>query len=62
MKTFTIKEIATKTKKDRSTVLRWIGKNLFPNAKLRQAPSGEYWEIPVSDFERFEMPKRGGKR
>jgi hypothetical protein len=60
--TITIAELAKKYKKDRSTVLRWVERSLFPNARLEESPAGSYWLIPVSDTEGFDPPKPGRKK
>lgn len=57
-----ISEIAKKFKKDRTTVLRWIERGLFPNAEILENPLGNYWVIPESDLKNFVIPKRGGKK
>ena len=61
-KTLTIAEIAEHYKRDRSTVLRWIEQNHFPNARLVESPVGNYWEIPASDTKNFNPPARGRKK
>jgi hypothetical protein len=60
--TLTIAEIAKKYQKDHSTVLRWVERNLFPNARLEASPAGSYWLIPVSDTDGFDPPKPGRKK
>lgn len=46
----TIAEIAEKENIDRSTVLKRIQRNLYPNARRVKSPVGEYWVIPDSDL------------
>lgn len=58
----TIAQIARQYNRDRSTVLRWVEGNRFPNAVKRETPAGEFWEIPSRDLKGFEMPKRGPKK
>ena len=41
------------------TARAWLGKNLFPNAKLEETISGRVWLLPESDLENFEPPKTG---
>lgn len=60
--TLTIAELAKQFKRDRSTVLRWVERNLFPNARLEESPVGNYWLIPASDVKNFKEPKRGPKK
>jgi hypothetical protein len=60
--TLTIAKIAKKFKRDRTTVLRWIEKNKFPNAKLEQTPAGTYWTVPEQDINDFKLPKPGPKK
>lgn len=61
MKELTIVEVAEKTNRNRSTVLRWVKRNLFPNATLKNSPLGEYWVIPEGDLKNFKSPKPGPK-
>lgn len=61
-KNLTIVEIAELYERDRSTVLRWIEQNHFPNARLIGSPVGNYWEIPASDTKNFTPPTRGRKK
>jgi len=62
VKNRTIVELAKYFNRDRSTVLRWIEQNRFPNAELVESPLGSYWVIPESDVENFKTPERGRKR
>lgn len=62
MREFTISETAERFKRDRSSVLRWIQSNKFPNARLVTSPLGDYWMIPESDLDNFEIPRRGPNR
>jgi hypothetical protein len=55
----TISEIAKEFKRDRTTVLRWIERGLFPNARLEESPLGHYWTVPASDLRNFDKPKAG---
>lgn len=61
VKELTIAEVAEKFDKDRSSVLRWVHRQFFPNAKLVESPLGDYWLIPETDLEGFEPPKPGPK-
>ncbi len=61
MKELTIVEVAEKTNRNRSTVLRWVKQNLFPNATLKNSPLGDYWIIPEDDLKNFKAPKPGPK-
>ena len=56
-KELTILEAAMRKGKDRSTVLRWIKKNLLPNARLIDSPNGDYWMIPETDLENPALDK-----
>lgn len=58
----TIAKIAKQFKRDRTTVLRWIEHDYFPNAKLVESPAGNYWEIPYGDLKDFVTPVRGPKK
>lgn len=63
MKYLTIPEVQKKyKKKDRTTVLKWIHAQFFPNAEKKISPLGSYWLIPESDLVGFTPPKRGGNR
>ncbi|MGI8545362.1 MAG: helix-turn-helix domain-containing protein [Aridibacter sp.] len=62
MKYLTIPQIAEKKQTDRSTVLRWVKRNLFPNAELKESPIGSYWIIPETDLSNFILPRRGRPR
>lgn len=53
-----IADLASKFKKDRTTILRWIERGAFPNADLKETPLGSYWEIPASDLVDFKTPER----
>ena len=57
-----VSQIAEKFDRDHSTVLRWIEKNHFPNARLVETPTINYWEVPASDLKGFEPPSRGPKK
>lgn len=60
MKYFTIPQIQKKYKKqNRTTILKWIHAELFPNAMLEESPIGTYWLIPESDLIGFTPPRRG---
>lgn len=42
------------------TIRVWLGKGLFPNAKLENMPPfGEVWRIPESDLTDFKKPVMG---
>lgn len=41
------------------TVRKWLGENLFPNARLENTPRGGVWYIPTSDVDAFVKPTRG---
>ena len=62
MRYLTIPQIAEKQNIDRSTVLRWVKKNLFPNAQLEESPIGSYWLIPENDLTNLTLPQRGRPR
>jgi Helix-turn-helix domain len=61
VKELTIAEVARIKNRDRSTVLRWVQRNFFPNAKLMESPLGDYWLIPETDLDGFQPPKPGPK-
>jgi len=52
-------EVAKKLGVKHVTVRAWLGKNLFPNAKLEETILGKVWLIPENDIEKFELPKTG---
>lgn len=39
----------------------WAAKGRFPGARKEPSPRGDYWLIPESDLEGFEMRKPGPK-
>ncbi len=59
MKKLTIVELAKYYNRDRSTILRWIERELFPNAERIESPLGNYWLVPESDLKEFIEPKAG---
>lgn len=61
-KVLTISELTRKFDRDRTTILRWIERGLFPNARLEESPVGSYWLVPESDFRNFTEPKQGRPR
>lgn len=58
----TIAELAKHYNRDRSTILRWIERELFPNALLVESPLGNYWVVPSGDLKNFDEPKAGRPR
>ena len=58
----TVAQIAKKYKRDRSTVLRWIERGLFPNAEMKTSAPISYWVVPASDLKDFREPKPGPKK
>lgn len=60
--TLTVTQLAKKFGRDRSSVLRWIEKNYFPNAELKETFPSNYWVVPVSDLKDFQIPKPGPKK
>ncbi|HKQ06818.1 MAG TPA: helix-turn-helix domain-containing protein [Blastocatellia bacterium] len=44
-----------------STVRVWLSRGRFPGARKEQSPAGEYWMIPESALDGFEMRKPGPK-
>lgn len=60
--TQTVAQIAREFQVDHSTVLYWIGRNFFPNAKKINAPFGDYWVVHTSYTKGFEKPQRDQKK
>ena len=56
-KAMTIQEVARQFNRDRSTVLKWITRGLFPNAEFIESPVINYWVIPAADVESFKEPR-----
>lgn len=55
----TVKQVSERIDVPVSTVNLYCRQNLFPNAFKETSPAGEYWQIPETDLEGFEKPKRG---
>lgn len=60
----TIREAAERTGAAQSSIRVWLANDeerekRFPNARKETSPIGEYWVIPESDVENFEMGKPG---
>ena len=59
MKNFlTTKELAGVERVHPATVSRWIGRNLFPNARL----VGKAWRIPVAEYEQWREATKAKNR
>jgi len=44
-----------------SSVRVWVWKGRFPGARKESTPLGDYWEIPETALEGFELGKPGPK-
>ena len=58
----TAKELARVEKVHPATVTRWIGRNVFPNARL----VGKQWRIPIAEIQQWRertkaKNRRGGR-
>ena len=56
-----VHEVAERLKTTVSNVRTWLWRGRFPGARKEKTPLGEYWLIPESDLEGFEMRKPGPK-
>ena len=54
----TVKELSRIERVHPATVTRWIGRNLFPNARL----VGKEWRIPISEYEQWREDTKAKKR
>jgi predicted site-specific integrase-resolvase len=57
----TTKQVAERIGVKQVTVRSWCEKGLFKNARKENSPRGEYWMIPETDLENFELPPKGRK-
>ena len=55
----TTNEIMQRLEAPYQTVVSWIKKGLFPNAKREETPRGPVWYVPAGDVEAFERPPMG---
>lgn len=55
----TTQQIANELGVAYQTVMAWIYKGFFPNAKMEETPRGPYYLVPRSDLRDFKAPKRG---
>lgn len=58
-KMLTVKEVAERIGAAPISVRIWVNKGRFPGAKLEESPAGQYWLIPETAIEDFEMGKPG---
>jgi hypothetical protein len=60
-KMLNVREVAEKLGVEVSSVRVWVWKGRFPGARKETTPLGEYWLIPESALDGFEMRKPGPK-
>jgi hypothetical protein len=58
-KMLTIREAAERIGTTPASVRVWAWKGRFPGARKEETPMGEYWLIPESAVENFELGKAG---
>ncbi len=55
----TVKEVSERTGAQPVSIRIWASKGRFPGAKKESSPAGQYWMIPESALEGFQMGKAG---
>jgi hypothetical protein len=58
-KMLTVKEAAARIGASSISVRIWAAAGRLPGAKKESSPIGEYWMIPLSAVDSFEMGKAG---
>lgn len=58
----TTKQVAERLKVKQVTVRAWCDKGFFKNARKESSPRGDFWLIPETDLNNFELPPRGRKK